>query len=202
MKWFSRLFPALLLVCGVTANADKTVEIVLETTLGDIEAELFVEKAPLSAGSFLKFLDEGRYDGEGFYRVVRPDNDNGDPVITVIQGGLLEDGSPDEGDQVSHETTQMTGLKHTDGVLSLARSAPGTGSGAAFFICIGDQPSLDYSGLRNRDGEGFAAFGRVTSGMDVVKAINAQSETQIVDDPYVAGQILTDPVIIRKAYRR
>ncbi len=179
-----------------------TVDVVLETSLGQIEIELFVDRAPLSSGSFLKFLDDGRYNGGVFNRVVRPDNDNGNPIITVIQGGVPESAMVGPEDAVPHETTRQTGILHTNGVVSLARSEPGSGGGAAFFICIGDQPSLDFGGTRNADGQGFAAFGRVTGGMDVVEAINEIRETRAVDDPYVANQMLAEPVVIQRAYRK
>ena len=173
---------------------------VLETQLGSIEIELYTDAAPLSAGSFLDFVRNGRFTNAGFYRVVRPDNDNGHPLITVIQGGLLDTSILTEDDYVEHETTQATGIKHTDGVISLARGEPGSGTGATFFICIGDQPSLDFEGQRNPDGQGFAAFGRVIAGMDVVKAINAQNQTQASPDPYMANQLLAQPVMIERAY--
>ena len=142
------------------------------------------------------------YKDGGFYRVVRPDNDNGDPAISVIQGGLLDTTELQAEDLVPHETTDQTGIKHTDGVLSLARRDPGTGSGGIFFICVGDQPSLDYGGKRNEDGQGFASFGRVVSGMEVVRKINAIKETRAVDDPYMRNQILVEPVVIKNAYRK
>ena len=104
-------------------------------------------------------------------------------------------------DPVSHESTQQTGLKHSDGTLSLARTEVGSASGAAFFICIGENPSLDYGGKRNADGQGFAAFGKVTRGMEVVKQINALRETQDVGNPYLANQVLAKPMAIEKAYR-
>ncbi len=176
------------------------VNVVLETSLGQMEIALDLKRAPLSAGSFLQYLDSGKYDGGAFNRVVRPDNDNGDPVISVIQGGVSSPVNYQRG--VAHETTEVTGIKHTDGVISLARREPGTGSGAAFFICIGDQPGLDHGATRNPDGQGFAAFGRVTRGMDVVRAINAITETADVPDPYVANQILAEPIEITRAYRK
>lgn len=185
----------------VVTHADETVVAVLETELGDIEIELFVAEAPHSAGSFLAFLDSGRYEGAGFNRVVRPDNDNGAPKITVIQGGLLDMLMLREDDLVPHETTAQTGIKHLDGVLSLARSGA-SGSGGMFFICIGDQPSLDYGGERNADGQGFAAFGRVVSGMDVVRKINTRRETRSDPNPYLENQMLANPVMITRAYRR
>ena len=128
-----------------------------------------------------------------------PANDNGSPVISVIQGGLLrpESGLP----PVRHETTEETGLRHVDGTISLGRTDPGTGGGAEFFICIGEQPALDYGGMRNPDRQGFAAFGQVTRGMDVVHAIHKREAMGESDSDYTAGQILTDPVIIRSARR-
>lgn len=199
------LLPVLLL-CGVSADlqarSGETVIAILETTLGEIEVEVFIDQAPHSAGSFLKFVDDGRFNDGGFYRVVRPDNDNGEPAISVIQGGVLNRTTITPEDLVPHETTQMTGIKHTDGVLSLARSAPGTASGGTFFICIGDQPGLDFGESRYDDRQGFAAFGRVLSGMDVVRTINAMTKTQAADDPYVINQILAEPVMIRNAYRK
>ncbi|MEM9704697.1 MAG: peptidylprolyl isomerase [Pseudomonadota bacterium] len=183
------------------------VRVDLATNLGVIQVEVYPEKAPLSAGDFLEYVDSGRYSAASFYRVVRPDNDNGDPKISVIQGGVrntdnAEASSAAAEDQQSqseamgivHETTEQTGLRHTDGALSLARTDPGTGSARAFFIVIGDQPSLDFGGMRNKDGQGFAVFGRVTGGMDVVKAINALPGDAPVENAYVKGQILEEPI--------
>ena len=180
----------------------KPVQVVLETTRGNIEVEVYTDKAPHSAGSFLKFLDEGRFEGGAFYRVVRPDNDNGDPAITVVQGGVLDLATIELEDPVPHETTEQTGIRHVDGVVSLGRSEPGTGSGGLFFIAIGDQPALDFGASRYDDEQGFAAFGQVVSGMDVVKAINTLQETREVEDPYMRDQILIDPVVITRAYRK
>jgi len=174
--------------------------VVLETSSGAITVAVDERRAPQSAGSFLDYVDEGLYDGAGFYRVVNPANDNGSPIISVIQGGVL-DGEERLG-AVSLETTKETGIQHEDGVISLARGAPDSGSGAAFFICIGAQPGLDFGGLRNPDGQGFAAFGRVVQGMDVVHEIHRQSAQGASDSPYTAGQILDEPVIIGRAYRK
>jgi peptidyl-prolyl cis-trans isomerase A (cyclophilin A) len=91
--------------------------------------------------------------------------------IEVIQGGLYEDNHPQALPPIAHETTNQTGVLHTDGVISMARMEPGTAT-CEFFICIGDQPALDYGGKRNPDGQGFAAFGKVVKGMDVVKEIH------------------------------
>jgi peptidyl-prolyl cis-trans isomerase A (cyclophilin A) len=129
-----------------------------------------------------------------------PENDNGTPPISVIQGGVQDPARALP--PVRHETTAETGLRHEDGVISLARTEPGTGGGSAFFICIGDQPSLDFGGMRNPDGQGFAAFGRVVRGMDVVHAIHGRAADAASDSAYTAGQILTTPVTILEARRK
>lgn len=191
----------LLLVLGLTLarTAAADVDVVLETELGDIHVRVFEDRAPVSAADFLRYVDEGRYAGAGFYRTVSPGNDNGSPVISVIQGGLLDEAIALP--PVAHETTEETGILHTNGVVSLARGEPGSGGGAAFFICIGDQPALDFGGTRNPDKQGFAAFGRVVRGMDVVKAIHERETASESDDPYTAGQILAEPVRIIAARR-
>ncbi len=194
-------FVMLLALAGMSARADTHagVHVILETELGEIEVAVDVDRAPVSAGDFLAYVDQGLYEGSAFYRTVMPDNDNGSPVISVIQGGVVD---PERAlPPVRHETTEETGLRHLDGTISLARSDPGTGGGAAFFICIGQQPSLDFGGMRNPDGQGFAAFGQVTRGMDVVHAIHQREADGESDSDYTAGQILTEPVLIKSARR-
>ena len=176
------------------------VAVTLETDAGNIELAVYPEAAPASAGSFLDHLEQGLFDGGAFYRVVRRNNDNGSPVIEVIQGGLTDPAKALP--PVSHETTEDTGIRHLDGTLSLARTDPGSAGGGTFFITIGDQPSLDFGGTRNEDGQGFAAFGRVTSGMDVVHGIHQMESTATTDNAYLRGQLLNEPVTIRKAYRQ
>ena len=176
-----------------------TVNVVLATELGDIGLEIYQDRAPASAASFLEYVDRGWYEGAAFYRTVRPDNDNGSPKISVIQGGLS--GNMPESVPVAHETTRDTGIRHTDGVISLARAEPGTASGATFFICIGDQPALDFGGTRFADGLGFAAFGKVVEGMDVVRAIHAREAEGASESAYTKGQMLTHPVKILSARR-
>jgi peptidyl-prolyl cis-trans isomerase A (cyclophilin A) len=131
---------------------------------------------------------------------VRADNDRGTPKIAVIQGGLLDEAKTLP--PIAHETTRDTGITHLDGTLSLARGAPGTGGGAAFFICVGDQPALDFGAKRNPDGQGFAAFGRVVRGMDVVRKIHAMKADAPSPSEYMQGQILPESVVIRRAYRK
>lgn len=171
----------------------------LETDAGSIEVEVFPERAPLSACDFLAYVDAGLYEHAAFYRVVREDNDRGTPKIAVVQGGLQDESK--ERPPVAHETTQMTGLTHVDGALSLARGGVGTASAAAFFIVIGAQPALDFGGARNADKQGFAVFGGVVRGMDVVRRIHGMKADAPTDDQYVRGQLLNEPVKIRKAAR-
>jgi peptidyl-prolyl cis-trans isomerase A (cyclophilin A) len=182
---------------GLANGADARTTVALETELGTIEIEVFATAAPLSAGSFLAFVEAGLLDGGSFYRTVSPANDHGEPAISVIQGGVTEE--RDHPAPVAHETTEMTGIRHEDGIVSLARAEVGTASGAAFFICIGDQPGLDYGGMRNTDGQGFAAFGKVVAGMDVVHAIHRREAKGPSESPYTEGQMLTDPVKILAA---
>lgn len=111
-----------------------------------------------------------RYDGGAFYRVVTMRNQPTSPVkIEVIQGGLDGD-STKRLPAIAHETNDKTGIKHLDGTISMARGMPGSAS-SEFFICINAQPELDFGGTRNPDGQGFAAFGHVVQGMDVVRRI-------------------------------
>lgn len=187
-----RLLLVATLLASHAALADAgTARILMSTTAGDIEIELYLDRAPVTAGHFLQLVDNGALDGASFYRVVTYENDRGSPKIEVIQGGL---GDAGEGfDTIDHETTEQTGIRHTDGVISMARGDVGTAS-TEFFICIGDQPGLDYGQLRNPDGQGFAAFGRVVAGMDVVRAINGMPADGPSDSDYTEGQILTDAV--------
>lgn len=144
--------------------------VLIETTEGNIVVELYPDKAPVSVANFLKYVDEKRFDAAKFYRVVRLNNQPNSKVkIEVIQGGLEND-STKRLQPIVHEITTKSGVKHLDGTLSMARTVPGSAS-SEFFICINAQPELDFGGLRNPDGQGFAAFGRVIKGMDVVRKI-------------------------------
>ena len=162
--------------CG-DGNAQQLPKVEIRTKFGVITAELDTIRAPLTAKNFLMHVEKGTYSDAVFYRTVRLDNQpNNDVQIEVIQGGLFDDDRIDEIPPIAHETTEMTGIKHRDGTLSMARTAPGTAS-SEFFICVGDQPELDFEGTRNPDGQGFAAFGRVVSGMDVVRRIQQKKDT-------------------------
>ncbi|MEE9348004.1 MAG: peptidylprolyl isomerase [Robiginitomaculum sp.] len=174
--------------------------VILETDLGPIELEIFEDKAPLSAGDFLYHVDQGLYTGQGFYRVVRPDNDPRKMGMALIQGGLLSLVPVTQA--IEHEPTSVTGLSHQDGVISIARDGVGTGSAAYFFITVGDNSFLDHGGKRNSDGQGYAAFGQVVAGMDVVKAIQALDSTGPSEDEVTKGQYLEKPVSIKTARRK
>jgi peptidyl-prolyl cis-trans isomerase A (cyclophilin A) len=155
----------------------------IKTELGSVIAELYSDKAPISCANFIKYIDNNKFEGANFYRVVRMDNQpNNDIKIEVIQGGLGFDVEESPYPPISHETTEQTGILHLNGTLSMARAEPGTAS-SEIFICIGDQPELDFGGKRNPDGQGFAAFGKVIEGMDIVKKIqNLPDEGQMLKE--------------------
>lgn len=192
----------LVMLAAFSIQAEQNnVSAVIETKLGNIEIEVYPYRAPLSSSSFLSAIDSDLFrDSKGvFYRVVHSENDTGSPKIEVIQGGIVD--RTKSLPPIPIETTQQTGILHTDGVISLARGAT-TGSGTVFFICIGDQPSLDYGGKRNPDGKGFAAFGRVTKGMDVVRRIQQMKTHEESPGNAMMKQWLIEPVGIVKAYRK
>ena len=196
----SKIASAIILTMLAIAGARAETTVVLETELGDIAIAVLEEQAPISSASFLAHVDGGYYEGAAFYRTVTTENDNGSPLIEVIQGGAI--GEETDLPTVEHESTRDTGILHEDGVVSLGRTEPGTASGAAFFVCIGDQPALDFGEMRNPDGLGFAAFGRVVEGMDVVHAIHGREANGPSDSPYTEGQMLTEYVPIASAYRQ
>jgi peptidyl-prolyl cis-trans isomerase A (cyclophilin A) len=160
----------------------------ISTQLGDIEVEIYTDKAPITATNFLRYVDSSKYNNDlaCFYRIVRQDNQPDKPIkIEVIQGGYGKDSLIEiyQFPPVKHETTKETGILHTDGVLSMARMEPGTAS-SEFFICVSDQPELDFGGKRNPDGQGFAAFGKVYKGMEVVRKIQQLKDSlQFLENP-------------------
>lgn len=147
--------------------------VAFETDEGVFVAEIDSAAAPRTAANFLAYVDAGFFDGGSFFRTVRADNQPDDDVlIDVVQGGPDRSRWASLRPPIALERTSVTGLTHADGTLSMARAGPDTGR-AQFFICVGDQPELDFGGARNPDGQGFAAFGRVVSGMGVVRRIHA-----------------------------
>ncbi len=184
-----------LMIAG-RAAAEPEVRVALQTPHGAITLALSVARAPVSAAAFLAVVDAGGYGGGAFTRVVRPDNDHGTPAIAVVQGKAARPAPA-----IAHESTRQTGLRHLDGTVSLPRDRVGTATGGEFFVCVGDQPALDFGGRRNPDGQGFAAFGRVVSGMDAMRRIWSADASGPSADPYTAGQMLSVPVAIQSARR-
>jgi peptidyl-prolyl cis-trans isomerase A (cyclophilin A) len=173
--------------------------VVFETEKGAIEIEVDSVRAPLTAANFLKYVDGKFYDGGTVNRAVRPDNTTRHDVeIQVIQFQSDRQRRREEFPPISLERTSTTGLKHVDGAVSMARNGPDTAT-ASFSIVIGDQPEMDFGGRRNPDGQGFAAFGHVTRGMEVVKAIQASPTGP--RGPY-GSESLDPPIRILRAYRR
>jgi peptidyl-prolyl cis-trans isomerase A (cyclophilin A) len=178
-----------------SASSSGAPHVIISTGAGDIEVELYSKQAPKTAGAFLSYIDSGFYRNGSFYRVLNDDNQvTGAGASRLIQGGIWKTnhakaiGVPG----VPHEPTSTTHIQHTDGTVSLARSEPGTGT-TEFFICVGDQPGFDFGGENNPDGQGYAAFGRVVKGMDVVRTIYARPEN---------NQSFTPPIPIYKIVRK
>ena len=192
-RWVRVCGIGLLLAAGArSAAAQDLPRVVIQTVVGDIEVEVDTLRAPITAANFLRYVDLGFYRFGRFHRTVRADNQPDSKVkITVIQAGLdslqVKDFPP-----IPLERTRVTRLAHKDGTVSMARDGPNTAT-SDFFICIGDQPALDFGGRRNPDGQGFAAFGRVLQGMDIVRRIN-QSPAE--------GQRLTPPIRILNIARK
>jgi peptidyl-prolyl cis-trans isomerase A (cyclophilin A) len=211
---------------GTRQTDEKPVEVVvrIETSFGDIDLAIDVKRAPITAGNFLKYVDAGLYEGGRFHRATRADNHKPNPpnrpLLEIIQAdinpvragerfppirlertnitGLKHVVGTVSYPPISLERTSVTGLKHVDGAVSMARTGPDTAT-ASFSIVIGDQPEMDFGGRRNPDGQGFAVFGRVVRGMDVVKAI--QSAPTGNGGPY-GTETLEPPIRVRRAYRK
>jgi len=182
--WF--VFVAVLLISCKT----QTTNCEIKTTEGSIFIVLYPEKAPNTVANFLQYVDKGLYEQASFFRVCNPQNEADREIkIEVIQGGLMDESK--NLPPIQLETTEQTGIKHLNGVISMARDQPHSATNS-FFICIADQPELDFEGKRNPDGQGFAAFGKVTSGMDIVRAIQKKKDT---------AQYLINPVIIESIVR-
>jgi len=172
------------------------VRVALTTADGAILLELEAAKAPITTANFLRYVDAGRFDGAAFYRAVK--TGHGAPA-GLIQGGLRNDPAklfP----PIAHESTRTTGLTHTDGVISMARYEPGSAT-SDFFICVGDQLYLDADPTLPGDDLGFAAFGRVVQGMDVVRTILLSPRSPTAGEGSMRGQML-DPVVAISQARR
>ncbi|MBX7526971.1 peptidylprolyl isomerase [Qipengyuania vesicularis] len=196
------LLPLALLATPLAAQDEAPVEIeepettlvVIETTMGDITVALETERAPITAANFLRYADEDRFDGTIFYRAMHLDW--GEPPNGLLQGGTQN--NPDRiVDGIAHEPTSETGLSHTNGALSMARLDPGTATGD-FSIMIKDQTGLDAQPDSDDPNMqlGYAVFGYVVDGMDVVLAIHASPRDPELGEGWMKGQMLADPVEI------
>ena len=187
---------------------DATERVVLETNMGEIEIALYPARAPLSVNNFLAHVDSGFFDGAEFYRVT---GKGLNAAFDIIQGGLMADALRLSAEvtempttvlpPVAHETTLQTGMLNQRGTVALARMEPGTAA-SEFFINISDSPVLDTGYTEGgRDGYGYATFGRVLRGMRVVEKIQSLPTEDNAGNTVVNGQLLSDPVVVRRAYR-
>jgi peptidyl-prolyl cis-trans isomerase A (cyclophilin A) len=177
MRTFLLSVVFLIVSCHATHSPDSP-HVIIQTQAGEIEVELYPRQAPRTVAAFLAYVDAGLYKKSNFYRVLNEENQpTGTDPSELIQGGIWRTNHAKAVSLpgVPHETTQQTHILHKDGVISLARQAPGTAT-TEFFICVGDQPGFDFGGKNNPDGQGYAAFGKVVKGMDVVRAIYGMEE--------------------------
>lgn len=181
---FGAMFVAIALI-STTAVAQHAgpaaadvIHVIITTELGDIEVELNAKAAPKTVENFLRYVDAKHYDAGRFHRTVTPANQPDNKIkIEVIQAGVAPEHAKADFAPIALERTSDTRLSHVDGAISMARDEPDTAT-SDFFICIGEQKELDFGGKRNPDGQGFAAFGKVTNGMEIVKKIQAAPEKE------------------------
>lgn len=172
----------------------NTPKVTIETQVGPITVELYPDNAPLTVANFLNYTEQGLFDGSSIFRIVNETNseqvEDANARIQVVQAGL-----PPEHSKllppITHETTEQTGILHEDGVIFMARFEPGTADGS-FCFSIGDQPELNYGGKRYDDGLGFATFGRIIRGRDVLQTIYEMAEDQ---------EYLQEEIAILKVYK-
>jgi peptidyl-prolyl cis-trans isomerase A (cyclophilin A) len=198
---------AFTLVAGAALAAQTTVParvvpVIFETALGRITLEVDAGHVPITAANFLRYVDGHFYDGGFVDRAVRPDNTTRHDVeIQVIQFQINPARQRETFPAIPLERTSLTGLTHVDGAISMARGGADSAT-ASFFIAIGDQHELDFGGKRNADGQGFAAFGRVVDGMDVVRKIQ-QAPTQPAGGQGAFGtETLSPTIAVTRAYRK
>ena len=186
-----------IIIFGLSCKSKKNFanpHIEIQTQFGNIELELFDKKAPKTVAAFLSYIDSGFYERSNFYRVLNITNQPSDaPKTELIQGGLWKSNNKKARSLpgIPHETTQQTGLLHKSGTISMARNEPGTAT-TEFFICIVNEPGLDFNGENAPDKQGFAAFGTVVKGMDIVQKIYGQTDN---------NQLFKLPIVIFKIVR-
>jgi peptidyl-prolyl cis-trans isomerase A (cyclophilin A) len=184
----------LVVSCQSRHPNDGSVPVVIQTMEGDIHVALYPKKAPKSVAAFLSLVDNGIYKDARFYRVMNMDNQPSNaPKAEFVQGGVWGNGKKIKGlPLIPHETTAQTGIRHESGTISLARLEPGSAD-SEFFICIDNQPGLDYGGENNPDGQGYAAFGKVSEGMDVVRRIYQKPDSEhYLDKPVLILNIVRE----------
>lgn len=190
------LLSVMLTLSPAQAKPPEKVRVTLQTAKGDILIDLEMKRAPITAGNFLRYVDEKRFDGTSFYRAARTRNAE---KSGFIQGGIrhsLRRSLP----PIAHEPTSKTGLKHVDGAISMARNAPGTAMGD-FFITVGPAVSMDARPGKSGDNLGYAVFGKVVGGMDVVRRILAAPTVPGAGSGGMKGQMITAPISIIAARR-
>ena len=199
-RLFLAAFAAAVLAASASAQTAPAepgaVRVALDTADGPILVEVYPDKAPITAGNFLRYVDEKRFDGATFYRASKVPNA---PEYGLVQGGVQNDPKrvlkP-----IAHEPTTKTGLSHVNGALSMGRTAPGTAT-SDFFICVGDMPYMDADPKQPGDNLGFAVFGKVIEGMDTVRTILAEPTSPTAGEGVMKGEILAKPVKIVTARR-
>lgn len=190
------LSAAFLVAIGLAAQS-SVITVVIETSAGAIEVAVDPVHAPITTANFLRYVDAGMYDGGRFHRAVRRDNQaRQDVLIEVIQGGRDPASAKTTRGfgPIPLERTSVTALRHVDGAISMARGNTADSGSSDFFLCVGPQPALDFGGARAADGQGFAAFGRVMKGMDVVRRIQAGRTNE--------REQLIEPIRIVRVYRQ
>jgi peptidyl-prolyl cis-trans isomerase A (cyclophilin A) len=186
------LFLFFIILSSFSCNSKhyKEPHIVIYTGLGDIEAELYPEKAPKTTAAFMENIKNDLYTNGSFYRVLKADEMPSDFNTGIIQGGTWQNiNGKTLPKGIEHESTELSGLSHTDGTLSFARTKPGTAT-TEFFICIGDQSQYDAGRRGTQDSLGFAAFGKVINGMDIVrKILDKRAHGEKFDEPIKINSI-------------
>ena len=209
VSWALRAGGLLVLFGGLACQPEeRPVAVVLETDLGEIEVRVYPDRAPISASNFLAWVEGGHYEGATIYRVTRSDNTTGPGAIEVVQGGLLGEElrsgaptSPSTGPipPIAHETTDTTGMPNERGTIAYARLEPGTAD-SEFFVNIADNPALDTGNtMRQPDGQGYATFGRVVRGMEILEEIQGLPTITDAGSEVLRGQMLEQAVPIRHA---
>jgi peptidyl-prolyl cis-trans isomerase A (cyclophilin A) len=189
---------ALALAMAVQARPGEVL-VRIETPLGNIDVAVDTTHAPITAANFLKYVDAGLYDRGRFHRATRPDNYVPQlperPPMQIVQAGINPAHRTEGFAPIALERTTVTGLEHVTGTISMARAAAADSATSDFFICLDDEPSLDFGSKRYEDGQGFAAFGRVVAGLDVARRIQ-QQPTNTGADTAAGRQSLLPPIAI------